>query len=45
MIMFRIITRRDWDRLHARREACPGSHLEHLMYGLYVLHLEEGEAA
>ena len=51
MIMFRILTRRNWDRLHGWREACPGSRVEHLMYGLYVLHLpaeaglEEGEAA
>jgi len=50
-VMFRIISRLDWDRLHGWREACPGSRVEHLMYGLYVLHLpagaglEEGEAA
>jgi len=45
MIMFRIISRRSWDQLHARREACPGSRVEHLMHGLYVLHLGGGEAA
>ncbi len=37
MVMFRIISRRDWDRLQGWHHACPGSAVEHLMHGLYVL--------
>ena len=49
-VLFRIISRRDWDRLLGWRAACPGSRIEHLMHGLYALHMPsgavwEGEAA
>ena len=41
-VLFRIISRRDWDRMQSWHEACPDSRTEHLMYGLYVLHLPAG---
>jgi hypothetical protein len=41
-VLFRIISRRDWDRLQGWRAACPGSRIEHLMFGLYALHLPAG---
>jgi hypothetical protein len=37
MVMFRIISRHSWDVLQGWHKACPGSTVEHLMYGLYVL--------
>jgi hypothetical protein len=42
MILFRIISRRSWDVLQARHRACPGSEIEHLAYGLYVLSIPPG---
>ena len=50
MVMFRIISRRSWDELQSWHRACPGSTIEHLMHGLYVLTIPpggtgEGEAA
>jgi len=41
-VLFRIISRRDWDRLLGWRAACPGSRIEHLMHGLYALHVTAG---
>jgi hypothetical protein len=41
-IVFRIISRREWNRLHGWHRACPGSRIEHLMHGLYVLHVPAG---
>ncbi len=41
-IVFRIISRREWNRLHGWHRACPGSRIEHLMHGLYVLHVPTG---
>ena len=41
-VLFRIVTRRDWDRLDGWCTACPGSRIEHLMHGLYVLHVPDG---
>jgi hypothetical protein len=41
-VLFRIISRRDWDRLLGWRAACPGSRIEHLMHGLYALHVPAG---
>jgi hypothetical protein len=43
-VLFRIISRRDWDRLQGWRAACPGSRIEHLMFGLYALHVPAGAA-
>lgn len=44
MVLFRIISRRDWDRLQAMHRACPGSTVEHLMHGLFVLTILAGGA-
>lgn len=45
LVLFRIISRRSWDELQRWHEALPGSRVEHLMYGLYVLHVEPGGAS
>ncbi len=37
LVLFRIISRRSWDELQNWQRALPGSHVEHLMHGLYVL--------
>jgi hypothetical protein len=37
MVMFRIISRHSWDVLQAWHKSCPGSTVEHLTHGLYVL--------
>jgi hypothetical protein len=37
MVMFRIISRHSWDVLQSWHKSCPGSTVEHLKYGLYVL--------
>ncbi len=44
MILVRIITRRDWDRLQGWHKSCPGSTIEHLMHGLFVLTIPTGGA-
>ena len=44
-VLFRILSRRDWDRLLGWRAACPGSRIEHLMHGLYALHVPSGAGA
>jgi len=43
--MFRIISRRSWDELQSWHKTLPGSRVEHLMHGLYVLHVEPGGAS
>ncbi len=43
-VLFRIISRRSWDELQSCHEALPGSRVEHLMYGCYVLHVKPGAA-
>ncbi len=43
-VLFRILTRRSWDELQAWHRACPGSTVEHLMFGLYVLTIPAGGA-
>lgn len=40
-VLFRIISRRDGDRLLGWRTACPGSRIEYLI-GLYALHVPAG---
>ncbi len=42
MVLFRIISRYDWDRLEAWHQSCPGSTLEHLYRGMYVLMIPAG---
>jgi hypothetical protein len=37
MVMFRIISRHSWDNLQSWHASCPGSTVEHLYAGLYVL--------
>ncbi len=37
MVMFRIISRHDWETLQSWHRACPGSTVAHLYRGLYVL--------
>jgi hypothetical protein len=37
MVMFRILSRHSWDKLQSWHAACPGSRVEHLHRGLYVL--------
>lgn len=44
MVMFRIISRHDWNRLQGWHRTCPGSTLEHLYRGLYVLTIPAGGA-
>ena len=44
IIVFRIISRRSWDELQGWRDALPGSRVEHVMYGIYVLHVPPGGA-
>jgi hypothetical protein len=36
-VLFKIISRRSWDELHRWHEALPGSRVEHVLYGIYVL--------
>jgi hypothetical protein len=48
VIMFRIISRHSWDTLQGWHRSCPGSSVEHLAHGLYVLTVPAdgaGEAA
>lgn len=39
MVLFKIISRRSWDNLQGWHEAFPGSRIEHVMHGIYVLHI------
>lgn len=41
-ILFRIISRRSSHELQAWHRACPGSEVEHLYRGLYVLTIPAG---
>ncbi|CAN5583554.1 hypothetical protein BH24ACT22_BH24ACT22_21430 [soil metagenome] len=43
-VLFRIISRHDWENLQGWRRACPGSTVEHLYRGLYVLTIPAGGA-
>lgn len=44
MVLFRIIGRRHWDELQGWHRSCPGSTVEHLYRGLYVLTIPAGGA-
>ncbi len=44
MVLYRIISRHSWDKLQALHKSCPGSSVEHLMHGIYVLHIPPGGA-
>lgn len=43
-VLFRVISRRSWDELQSWHKALPGSRVEHLMYGCYVLIVRPGGA-
>jgi hypothetical protein len=45
MMMFRIIGRRSWDELQSWHKSCPGSTVEHLYRGVYVLAVPAGGAS
>jgi hypothetical protein len=42
VVLFKIISRRSWDELHRWHEAIPGSRIEHVLYGMYVLIIPQG---
>jgi hypothetical protein len=44
VILFRSISRRSWDELQSWHEAFPGSRVEHIMRGTYVLVIPAGGA-
>jgi hypothetical protein len=44
MILFRIISRKSWNELQSWHDAFPGSRVEHILYGVYVLIIEPGGA-
>ncbi len=44
LILFRIISRRSWDELQSWQHALPGSRVEHIEHGIYVLTVEPGGA-
>ena len=44
VILFRIISRESWEELRSWHEAFPGSRLEHVLHGIYVLVVEPGGA-
>ncbi len=44
MVLYRIISRHSRDELQAMHKSCPGTSVEHLMHGLYVLHIPPGGA-
>ncbi len=44
MVVFGIISHRSWDELQGWRDALPGSYIEPIMYGLYVLIVPPGGA-
>jgi hypothetical protein len=42
VVLFKIISRRYWDELHRWHGALPGSRIEHVLYGMYVLIISQG---
>jgi hypothetical protein len=42
LVMFRILRRREWEALQSWHKSCPGSTVEHLAHGLYVLTVPAG---
>lgn len=44
MVLVKVISRHSWERLQAWHQACPGSRIEHVTAGTYVLHLPAGGA-
>ncbi len=44
LLLFRILTRREWDRLQEMHRSFPGSVVEHVAAGIFVLHIKPGAA-
>lgn len=44
VVLFKIISRRSWDELQSWHKALPGSRIEHIKHGIYVLTVEPGGA-
>ena len=44
MVSFKIINRHSWDNLQSWKAALPGSQIEHVLHGIYVLIIETGGA-
>ncbi len=44
IILIRIISHRSWDELQSLHEAFPGSRMEHVLDGTYVLVVKPGGA-
>jgi hypothetical protein len=42
MVLFRIVSRRNWETLQIWHKAHPGSSVEHLYCGMYVLTIPAG---
>jgi hypothetical protein len=42
VVLFKIISHRSWDELHRWHEALSGSHVEHVLCGIYVLIIPQG---
>jgi hypothetical protein len=45
MVLFKIIGRHSWDRLQSWHRSCPGSTIEHVLHGIYVLTVPAGGAS
>ena len=44
VVLFRIVSHRSWDEFQSWREAFPGSRVEHVLHGIYVLTIAPGGA-
>lgn len=44
LVLFKVITRQSWRRVQTFVEAHPGSRLEHVSAGIYVVHVPAGGA-
>lgn len=44
VVLFRIVSRESWDKLRSWHAALPGSRVEHVLFGIYVLIIEPGGA-
>jgi hypothetical protein len=44
LLLFRILARREWDRLQEMHRSFPGSVVEHVAAGIFVLHIQPGAA-
>jgi hypothetical protein len=44
LLLFRILTRLEWNRLQEMHRSFPGSAVEHVAAGIFVLHIKPGGA-